>query len=170
MLLTLLTLLSIVTSVGQTSDDVVQEFSITTKRDTDNVVVTIEQDTTVFSIHSPFGIGQATIGRTIDQWPKIVILRLHLKGLENFRAMNGEATLNASVSSQEKRLWLDDHEGSPLDSESPFWMEISRVNNDEKRSNEIPLSGGYFEIRLPKTFFKDNPKSITVFWIDFYRG
>ena len=32
-----------------------------------------------------------------------------------------------------------------------------------------PLKDGYFEMQLSKAFFEDNPKSITLNWIDFYR-
>ena len=42
-------------------DDKKPTFKITTKRDTDKVEVKFEKDQTVFSIHSPFGIGQAVI-------------------------------------------------------------------------------------------------------------
>ena len=39
-----------------------------------------------------------------------------------------------------------------------------------KPAKDIPLKDGYFELQLPKAFFKDNPKSITVNWIDFYQN
>jgi hypothetical protein len=47
------------------------------------------------------------------------MLRLHLKGLENFKVTNGKVTLEAAVSSQDGkvRLWKDGKEDSPLDSE-----------------------------------------------------
>ena len=61
-------------------------FKITTKRDNDKVEVKVEKDKTVFSVHSPFGISQAVIERTDEKWPDTVMLRLHLKGLENFKS------------------------------------------------------------------------------------
>jgi hypothetical protein len=60
-------------------------------------------------------------------------------------------------------------EEAPLDEKSPFWMNICIVGGDGKPEREIPLKDGYFEITLPKAFFENNPKSITVEWIDFYR-
>jgi hypothetical protein len=48
-------------------------------------------------------------------------------------------------------------------------MEIRMVGKDGKPAEAIPLVNGYIEMRLPKAFFRDNPKSITVNWIDFYR-
>ena len=46
---------------------------------------------------SPFGISQAVIEREGEKWPDAVALRLHLKGLESFRASNGKVTLDAAV-------------------------------------------------------------------------
>ena len=96
-----------------------------------------------------------------------------MKDLENFRASNGNVTLDAAVLSsddrQRVRLWKDDKEDMPLDSKSPYWMDIRMVGNDGKPAKDIPLKDGFFEMQLPKVFFEDNPKSITVNWIDFYR-
>lgn len=39
-----------------------------------------------------------------------------------------------------------------------------------KPAKEIPLKNCYFEMELPRAFFENNPKSITVNWIDFYRN
>ena len=154
-------------------DDKPPTFKITTKRDTDKVEVKFEKDQTVFLIHSPFGISQAVIERKEEKWPDTVLLRLHLKGLESFRASNGKITLDAAVSSfndrQRVRLWKDGKEDSPLDSKSPHWMAIRMVGSDGKPAEEIPLKDGFFEMQLPKVFFEDNPKSITVNWIDFCR-
>ena len=154
-------------------DDKPPTFNVTTKRDNDKVDVKVQKDQTVFSIHSPFGISQAVIERTQEKWPEGVVLHLHLKGLESFRASNGKVTLDAAVSSsddrQRVRLWKDGKEDSPLDSKSPHWMAIRMVGSDGKPAKDIPLKDGFFEMRLPKVFFDDNPKSITVNWIDFYR-
>ena len=80
-------------------------------------------------------------------------------------------TLEAAVSSQDGkvRLWKDGKEDSPLDSKHPYWMEIRMVGKDGKPVKTIPLKDGYFEMQLPKALFEDNPKSITLNWIDFYR-
>lgn len=147
-------------------------FKITTKRDNDRVEVKAEKDKVVFSVHSPFGISNAAIERADDKWPDAVVLHLHLKGLENFRATNDKVKLEASVSSQDGkvRLWKDGKEDSPLDAKSPYWMEIRMFGGDGKPAKLIPLKDGYIEMQLPKAFFEGNPKSITVNWIDFYRN
>ena len=154
------------------ADDKQPQFKITTMRDNDTVEFKVEKDKVIFSIHSPVGISNAVVERTNDQWPDTVVLRLHLKGLESFRATNDKVKLDVSVSSQNAkvRLWKDGKEDAPLDTKSPFWMEIRMVGGDGKPAKNIPLKDGYFEMRLPKAFFEGNPKSITLNWIDFYRN
>ena len=146
-------------------------FKVTTKRDDDKVEVKVEEGKTRFSVQSPVGISQAIIERSGDNWPTTVMLRLHLKGLEKFKVTNGKITLEASVSSQDGkvRLWKDGKEDSPLDLKHPYWMEIRVVGKDVKPVKTIPLKDGYFEMQLPKAMFEDNPNSITLNWIDFYR-
>ena len=100
-------------------------------------------------------------------------LRLHLKGLENLKVTNGKTSLELAVSShndkQSVRLWLNGKDDSPLNAESPFWMEVQMVGDDGKPVKSVPRVEGYFEMRLPNALFNGNPKSITINWIDFYR-
>ena len=156
------------------SADPLPTFKITTKRDTDKVVVTVEKQKTLFDIHSPFGISHAVIERTAAEWPDRMVLRLHLSGLESFQIKSGDTTLRASVSSQGSdkpvRLWQNDAEDKPLDSTSPLWTEIRMIGSDGKPTQTIPLKDGYFEIEIPKALLEANPQSITVSWIDFYRN
>lgn len=160
-----------VTATTAIADDT-PPFKITTKRDKDRVVVKTVKDTVAFSVHSPFGISNAVIERADEKWPDAVVLRLHLKGLENFSVSNDKVKLEASVSSQDGRvrLWKDGKEDTPLDAKSPYWMEIQMVGSDGKPAKTIPLKDGYFELQVPKAFFEGNPKSITLNWIDFYRN
>lgn len=153
--------------------DVVKEsqFNITTKRADDMVDVEVKDASMVFSVHSPFGISQAVIESTDGTWPEVMILRLHLKGLESFKVTNGEITIEGAVSSQNGhvRLWKNGKEDSPLDSRSPYWTEIRIVGKNGKTETTIPLEDSCFEILLPKALFEDSPKLITINWIDFYR-
>ncbi len=135
------------------------------------VEVTVKEDKAVRSIQSPLGISQAVIERSGSDWPSSVVLRLNLKGLENFKATNGTLTLEAAVSSQDGkvRLWKDGNEDPPLHAKHPCWMEIRIGDKDGKPVKAIPSTGGYFELKFPKALFEGNPKSLTVSWIDFYR-
>ncbi len=149
-------------------------FKITTKRDGDKVKVSGEPDKAIFSVISPSGIGQVEIERADEQWPGSVVVRLCLNGLESFRASNGKTTLNAAVSSSsakpQSRLWKDGKEEAPLEANSPYWMEVRLINGDDGSAATIPPSNRYFELLLPAAFFENNPKSITLNWIDFYRN
>jgi hypothetical protein len=158
--------------VTTAAGDGVPPFKITTKRDNDTVEVRADKDKTVFIVKSPFGISQAMIERKGEKWSDAVVLRLHLKGLENFRVTNEKVKLEASVSSQEGkvRVWKDGEEDAPLDAKNPYWMEIRMVGGDGKPAKAVPLKDGYFEMQLPRALFDGNPKTITVSWIDFFRN
>jgi len=149
-------------------------YRITTRRADDRVRVKAEKDKVIFSVRSPFGISHAVIERTDNKWPNAVLLRLHLKGLENFRASNGKVKLAAAVAVHDGkpkvRLWQDGKEDAPLDEKSPLWVDIRVLAGDGKPARELPLKDGYFEIVLPRAFFQGNPRSITLSWIDFYRN
>jgi hypothetical protein len=148
-------------------------FKITAKGTNDSIEVGIENDLAIFAIRSPKGIGEARIERTKSQWPKKAMLRLHLKGLESLVIGDGKVKLNASVSSHGSaakiRQWMEAQEESPLDAESPFWMDLRMYRNDGTSSQAILPNDGYFEVRLPKALFDENPDFIVVSWIDFYR-
>jgi hypothetical protein len=165
---------SVLADDGDVPSDQPAKFKITTKRKDDSVEVRSNKDNTVLAVKSPFGISQAVIEREGEKWPDAVVLRLHLKGLESFRASNGKVTVDAAVSSQDGglkvRLWKDGKEDTSLDQKSPLWIVISIVGGDGKPAKELPLKDGYFEMALPRAFLEANPKSITLNWIDFYRN
>jgi hypothetical protein len=159
---------------SQNTFDPTDPFTISSRRPDDSVKVTRDANKTIFSILSPFGISHLAIQRKGEEWPRPIVLRLRLSGLENLQVIGGETTLSASVSSQSEgpkvRLWLGKNDADSLDSKSPYWMDIRMVGSDQKPSNQIPLKNGYFEMQLPQAILDLNPKSIEVRWIDFYRG
>ena len=73
-------------------------FKVTTKKIDDTVQIRPEKDKIVFVIRSPSGISEAVIERKQETWPKFVVLRLRLKGFENFTVSNGKVTMHAAVS------------------------------------------------------------------------
>jgi hypothetical protein len=168
------TLLLLAASVVAASEDGLPMFKITTKKRDDTVEVRGDKDKVTFTVKSPSGISQGVIERQGETWPKAVVLRLHLKGLESFRVSSGKVRLDAAVSIQEGkpkvRLWKDGKEAAPLDEKSPFWADIRIVGGDAKPAKELPLKDGYFGITLPRELFDGNPKTITVGWIDFFRN
>lgn len=129
-----------------------------------------ENNKTVIDISSGSGIGKATIKRQSDQWPKSVLVRLHLRGLESFKIGASNITVEWSVASNASTgsrvtLWESVQE-TPLGKESPYYTQARIVG----RNRKIPLQDGYFEIPLPVKMFERNPPTITLSWIDFYRN
>ena len=151
--------------------DETRKFKLDAKRADDKTEFQVNDDTVTFAIRSPSGISKLVIERLDDAWPPKLVLQMHLKGLENLSITNSKLTLHTSISSSDgkQRLWKDKEEHVTLDSKSPFWFEVKILGQEHKPAPTIPLQSGYFEMQLPKVLFEDNPKSITVNWIDFYR-
>ncbi len=140
----------------------------------DRVTIAVEQDTATLGVTSTRGIGSATISRKDRDWPKHIVVRLHLRGLESFRVTAGEATLAVSVLSHGKHarllhLWKNGKEGSRLTADSPYWTEVEMLDARGNPATKIPLTGGYFEITVPRKLLEGNPQSLSLRWIDFYR-
>src|SRR4051794_3124633 len=102
-------LLVLAVAVATASADDTPPLKVTTKRADDRVDVKAETDKVIVSVQSPFGISHAVIERGGKTWPDAVVLRLHLKGLENFKVTNSKVTLDGSASLRdgkaEVRLW-----------------------------------------------------------------
>jgi len=166
-------LLFAVTAIAGAGDPP-SKFKVTTKKSDDTAEVRADKDKAMFAVKSPFGISEAVIERLDDAWPKAVMLRLHLKGLESLRVANRKMKLDASAGIQDGKLkvrqWKDGKEDVSIDDKNPLWMEIRILGADGKAAKELPLKDGYFEVSIPRAFFEGNPKAITVSWIDFYRN
>jgi hypothetical protein len=164
----------ILASLPGTADDKTPTFNVKTRKMDDAVQVQGDGSKVTFSVKSPSGIGSATIERVEKTWPEAVALKLHLKGLESLVLSSGKVKLSASVSSQEEkprvRLWKDDKEDEPLDRKSLLWMEVRILGSDGKPAPKLPLKDGWFEMTLPRALLDGKPPSLSVQWIDFYRG
>jgi hypothetical protein len=145
-------------------------FEIGTQKKDDRVEVTASADRACFTVRSPSGIGSATITRTADRWPATVVVQLHLRGLESITLAAGKVTLAGSVASHgDQARWmslLDGGKERPVEKGSPYWTEITTRSTDGR----VPLKDGYFEIVLPPALLRHQPKTLTLRWIDFYRG
>ncbi|MFO0823285.1 MAG: hypothetical protein U0792_09215 [Gemmataceae bacterium] len=145
------------------------KFKITSQRDDDTVTLRTDKAAIIFDIKSPKGISTATIERTAEKWPDVV-LRLHTRGLEGFGVSHEKLKLRGAVSVQREgpRTPLS-KEDEKEDSKAVPWGEIVAIGSDGKPTDNRVLKDGYFEVRLSKAFFEGNPKKIEVHWIDFYR-
>jgi hypothetical protein len=160
-----------------TSHNNLASFEAVPKKETDQIEVSLEKQAAVFDIFSPGGIGGAEVKLASGTLPETILLRLHLRGLEEFRLTAGNKTLLAAVSShgdnsiQEsisaKSNDIDDWR--TIDPDSPYWMDIQIVDPEAKSAPKIPLEDGYFEVTIPRFFIKTKISAFSIRWIDFYR-
>jgi len=147
-------------------------FQVKAEGDGANAAISIEEKVAAFDIHSRSGIGRATIEHVSGALPEKIVVRLHLKGLEEFQLSYGRTVVTARVSSSDSRNIVQsvDPPGSDKRSitpDSPFRMEV-RIASDQV-APRIPLEQGSFEITLPKDVFGKGRRSFSIRWIDFYR-
>lgn len=148
-------------------------FNIVTPKSSDRLTVNVTGAETALDIFSETGIGGAEVRLTAGSFPEKMLLRLHLKGLEELRVSYRDQTLLASVfSSGEREIRQsrgvargDSLEWEILKPGSRYWMEIRIVSGDSR----IPLTEGYFEVQLPRFFREDKISRFSLRWIDFYR-
>ncbi len=142
---------------------------------------------TVLAIRSERGIGECKVHRESEKWAKGLTLRLHLRGLEQIVVRIDDRKWIGSVSSSEGVVrWSYQTKGAmeqPIESSDPNWCSIGIARLKEtaatqplqKRSElsqeiRVPLEDGeYWEMMLPENWLKENPASIRISWIDFYR-
>ena len=129
-------------------------------REDSRIGMVAEGGKTVIDVRSESGIGSATVTRRSDTWPESICVHLHLRGLESFKLENGKLALEWSVSSSgenDSRVSLhQDGEESAIGKGSPLYSEAKAEH-------------GYFEVPLPARLLQENPETITLRWIDFYR-
>jgi hypothetical protein len=154
-------------------DEPPSQFTITTRKADDAVAVGGDRERTTFDVKSPSGISRAVIERTGDAWPKAVVVRLRLKGLERLKVSAGTVAVGVAAGVRdgkvEARQWVPDKDETPLAADDPRRLAVRVLGKDGKAAAGVPLDGGHFEVTLPAAFLRDNPKALTVEWVDFYR-
>lgn len=146
-------------------------FAITTKNKDDQVDIQYENGTALINVTSPTGIGSATLELESGTMPEEIIVRLHLRGLEEFRLTSAQTGIAASVSnsdpSEVHQRIIAASSDTPLLPSQPLWMKIEIVS--EQSVKTLPMEEGYFEITVPKEFIRKAGKSFEIEWIDFHR-
>lgn len=152
-------------------------FEVIPKKEADQIEVSFEKQAAVFDIFSPDGIGGAEVKLASGALPEKILLRLHLKGLEEFRLTASDKTLLAEVSSHGNNAVRESISDTSkngdgwetIDPNSPYWMDIKMVNPETKPAPKVPLKNGYFEMAVPQYFIKSKISAFSIRWIDFYR-
>ena len=155
-----------------TPDTQVPRFAIAADSDGNEVTVSAEGETTLIEVHSQSGIGSATVELVSGAPSQNIVLRLHLKGLEQFRLLYDETVVTASVAGNDigsiiESATLSEGGEYSITPDSPLWLHIRIVSS--RVAPDIPLDQGHFEITLPRDFLHDEHRSFSIRWIDFYR-
>lgn len=142
----------------------------------EEIKVASQDDAVVFEIRDARGIGGARITPKNGDWPKVVILRLHLGGLEQLQISGAKISLFASVLSHSghRRLLEIEEAGKKRRSagnDDPLWMTIKIKDALGAEINALPdrAKGGYFEVVVPPALLAGESAALTLHWIDFFR-
>ncbi len=162
---------------GAVSDGPESDFRSTARKKEDRVEVQVDEakdERLLIVLRSPSGIGAAVVERSRGQWPAQVVVRLHLGGLESFRAETQRAALSLSVLSHAEnerlmKLSVND-QAQQIKPGTPTGVEVRAFDAQGKPVEGLPPAGGWFEVRLPGVMFRNNPAAVRLGWIDFYRG
>ncbi len=142
-------------------------FVVTTTKPADSVTPVVSEDAVRFDVVSESGIGGARVALASGSWPRRIMLRFHLAGLEELRFHYGETTILVAVPNAEEaqvRESVLEADGSErqLAPDSPEWMEVH-----VERSGASVVE--YVEVAAPDAFRKGGYREFDVQWIDFYR-
>jgi len=147
-------------------------FTVAAEGDGNELTVSVEGETVLVDVQSQSGIGSATIELVSGTFPPNIVLRLHMKGMEEFRLSYSGTVITASVSSSDNRSVFQsasspDEGERPITPDSPSWLDIAIVS--DPATPHIPLDQGYFEITLPEGLLTEADRSFSIQWVDFYR-
>ncbi|MFP6751133.1 MAG: hypothetical protein VB855_05625 [Pirellulaceae bacterium] len=105
----------------------------------------------VIDVRSQFGIGSGSIHLVRGNWPREMVVRLHLGGLEGFNVSNG----TTSVMKEQMQVKMLDKDGKPLPG---------------KYLLKDQAKGGYYEVQLPAQLLGKGVTTLEMSWVDFYRN
>ena len=145
-----------------------------TRADT-RIEVTQTLTETLVDVVSLSGIGEADVRWTEGTPPARLVLRLHLRGLEQFRLIYGDTLITAAVASageplvrqQRSQVSAPGSEES-LTATSRFWLPL-RMVTDAASGPQIPLENGYFELEAPPDLLAGEVRAFRFEWVDFFR-
>ena len=130
---------------------------------------------TLLDVVSRSGIGQADVHLTAGARPPRLVVRLHLRGLEQFRLIYGDTIVTAAVTSvgqpvirqQRSRVSAPAQEET-LRATSRFWLPL-RLVTDSATEARIPLENGFFELEASPDLLASDVRDFRFEWIDFFR-
>lgn len=150
----------------------------------DRLTATAHGEVLRIEVWSPKGIGAGTFAGELPAATRCVVLRLHLRGLENLRfeyvrqpqrsqsVTGGVAVAVALASGDSSRvreeLWTSGEAGMPIGADSPYWMPV-RLCAADGRPAATPQPDGWIEVDAPRDYLAGRNRGFDVKWVDFYR-
>jgi hypothetical protein len=142
------------------------EFQIATDKPDDVVTATIDGERLLVDVQSASGISSAGVRAADGKMPPAVLMRFHLRGLEQMTFAFGDAIVKLSVPSGGDRPVMqsvvEGGQERPITPESPYWMEVTQTAADGSADSA-------FEVASPQAFSVSPTANFTIGWIDFYR-
>ena len=114
-----------------------------------------------------FGIGGGAINLVEGRWPKKVVIRLHLTGLEGFGVTIGGKTFSGSYHGENFPSGKDRLQTRMLDAKGNLLKGRYLLKSTGPNSSKRII--GYYEAELPQSALKSGAKKIDLSWVDFYR-
>jgi len=147
-------------------------FNATAEGDGNSLKISAAGDPVVVEVQSQSGIGAGSVELVSGAPPANIVVRLHLRGLEQLRLSYEQTVITAAVSSGDSNsidqsVALPDGSAHPIAAGSPLWLDIRIISAQQPPA--IPLQQGYFEVRLPPGLLHEQRRSFALRWIDFYR-
>ena len=144
----------------QTTGIEAQEF-----REGTTVALTGDKKEANVDIHCERGIDSCYLVRSGETWPKEIVLKLHLRGLESLKVSHGNSAIEWSVASTgdhaARASYYSGKRVAELTAADPLFSEARLIKGKEGAS--------YFQVAIPAKPLESNPPRIKVQWIDFYR-
>ena len=156
--------------------------------------------TWTIDVHSQRGIGGFTLRRRSTKWPENLRVRIHTKGLEQIRLVIGPKTVQEAMTTTYsgeygttslKEIWSEIQQhtdakggtktttrqvnlgpGVPGTEIANKSLRLMDASSKELEKNRLPLQEGeYFQWTVPNEWLaKQNPESVQIQWVDFFRG
>ena len=143
-------------------------------RHDDRIAWAVSEDRIRFDIYSPGGIGRATVHMVTDPYPAQIVLRFHLRGLEELRFDYQTTVISVAVASigddvVHQQVVLGTGEAQSIAPDSPYWMKTTPVMGQPPSSTAGSSNNGYIDVELPPSFLQGEETTFSIAWIDFFR-
>lgn len=143
------------------------EFQIATDKPDNLVTATADGGRLLVDVQSASGIGSAGIRAADGEMPSTVLMRFHLRGLEQMTFAFGDTIVTLSVPSGSDgpvlQSVVEAGQERPITAESPYWMDVTKPAPADGSADSV------FEVTSPPAFSDAPTASFTIGWIDFYR-